>query len=129
MQKNLALPREPTNHLVTPLTWPFLATGEPPPPVPLRLHGRYSHTDEATLCGMFFHHHQEIRAPLLPHHPLQRRRHLPLDFHWESQSLTRESSPTGQRYIHHRELGSRVILFVREENKRGGVTMPFLCLG
>jgi hypothetical protein len=37
------------------------------------------------------------------------------EFHWESQSLTREASPTGQRYIHHRE--------------RGGVTLPFLCLG
>jgi hypothetical protein len=38
-------------------------------------------------------------------------------------------SPSGQRYIHHRQRGSRVMLFVREENKRGGVTMPFLCLG
>jgi hypothetical protein len=27
------------------------------------------------------------------------------------------------------ERGSRVMLFVREENKRGGVTLPFLCLG
>jgi hypothetical protein len=27
------------------------------------------------------------------------------------------------------ELGSRVLLFVREENRRGGVTLPFLCLG
>jgi uncharacterized protein (DUF433 family) len=58
-------------------------------------------------------------------------------FHWESQSLTREASPTGQRYIHHRERGSRVLLYrsaeacgyVREENKRGVVTLPFLCLG
>jgi len=53
----------------------------------------------------------------------------PALFHWESQSLTREASATGQRYIHHRERGSRVMLFVREENKRGGVTLPFLCLG
>ena len=51
------------------------------------------------------------------------------EFHWESQSLTREASPTGQRYIHHRKRGSRVLLFVREESKRGGVTLPFLCLG
>lgn len=35
-------------------------------------------------------------------------------FHWQSQSTTAESSPTGQRYIHHRERGSRVLLFVRE---------------
>ena len=35
-------------------------------------------------------------------------------FHWQSQSTTAENSPTGQRYIHHRERGSRVLLFVRE---------------
>lgn len=35
-------------------------------------------------------------------------------FHWQSQSTTAESSPTGQRYIHHREFGSKVLLFVRE---------------
>ena len=35
-------------------------------------------------------------------------------FHWQSQSTTVEESPTGQRYIHHRERGSRVLLFVRE---------------
>ena len=35
-------------------------------------------------------------------------------FHWQSQSTTGEDSPTGQRYIHHREQGSRILLFVRE---------------
>ncbi|TQI67882.1 DEAD/DEAH box helicase [Clostridium sp. KNHs216] len=35
-------------------------------------------------------------------------------FHWQSQSTTAENSPTGQRYIHHRAQGSRVLLFVRE---------------
>ena len=35
-------------------------------------------------------------------------------FHWQSQSTTAENSATGQRYIHHREKGSRVLLFVRE---------------
>ena len=35
-------------------------------------------------------------------------------FHWQSQSTTAADSPTGQRYIHHRERGSRVLLFVRE---------------
>lgn len=35
-------------------------------------------------------------------------------FHWQSQSTTAENSPTGQRYIHHLERGSRVLLFVRE---------------
>lgn len=35
-------------------------------------------------------------------------------FHWQSQSTTSENSVTGQRYIHHRDQGSRVLLFVRE---------------
>ena len=35
-------------------------------------------------------------------------------FHWQSQSTTAADSSTGQRYIHHREKGSRVLLFVRE---------------
>lgn len=35
-------------------------------------------------------------------------------FHWQSQSTTAAESPTGQRYIHHKERGSRVLLFVRE---------------
>ncbi|MHA5218529.1 DUF3427 domain-containing protein [Dysosmobacter sp. Phy] len=35
-------------------------------------------------------------------------------FHWQSQSTTAADSPTGQRYIHHQERGSKVLLFVRE---------------
>lgn len=34
--------------------------------------------------------------------------------HWESQSGTRESSPTGQRYQHHRATGRSILLFARE---------------
>ncbi|MFA4859723.1 DUF3427 domain-containing protein [Methanoregula sp.] len=46
-------------------------------------------------------------------------------FHWQSQSTTSASSPTGQRYIS----GSKVLLFVREFNKVGNVSQPFVCLG
>ena len=35
-------------------------------------------------------------------------------FHWQSQSTTAENSSTGQRYIHHKERDSKVLLFVRE---------------
>ena len=35
-------------------------------------------------------------------------------FHWQSQSTTADNSPTGQRYIHHKERGSKILLFVRE---------------
>ena len=38
-------------------------------------------------------------------------------FHWQSQSTTTIKSPTGQRYIHHKELGSKILLFVREFKK------------
>ena len=33
--------------------------------------------------------------------------------HWESQSITPVASPTGQRYLHHAERGSSVVLFAR----------------
>ncbi len=38
-------------------------------------------------------------------------------FHWQSQSTTSEQSATAQRYIHHKERGSKVLLFVREFKK------------
>ncbi|MFK7919437.1 MAG: DUF3427 domain-containing protein [Ilumatobacter sp.] len=51
-------------------------------------------------------------------------------FHWESQSVTSTSSPTGQRYLNHRERGSKIVLFVRETRKDDvGRTSPYLCLG
>jgi Domain of unknown function (DUF3427) len=33
--------------------------------------------------------------------------------HWESQSVTRAESPTGQRYQHHADRGTSVMLFAR----------------
>lgn len=35
--------------------------------------------------------------------------------HWESQGVTREDSPTGQRYQRHQDLGTAVLLFCREQ--------------
>jgi hypothetical protein len=50
-------------------------------------------------------------------------------FHWQSQSTTSDTSVTGQRYIHHKEKGTKVLLFVREyENDLVG-TAPFTFLG
>jgi hypothetical protein len=37
--------------------------------------------------------------------------------HWESQSRTREASETGQRYQHHAERGSSILLFARLNTK------------
>ncbi|MDD4253069.1 MAG: DUF3427 domain-containing protein [Methanoculleus horonobensis] len=50
-------------------------------------------------------------------------------FHWQSQSTTSASSPTGRRYIEHKQRGSKVLLFVREYNRVDGVTQPYLFLG
>ena len=38
----------------------------------------------------------------------------PYTFQWQSQSTTSDRSETGQRYIHHRLRGTKVLLFVRE---------------
>ena len=51
-------------------------------------------------------------------------------FHWQSQSTTAEGSPTGQRYIHHKEKGSRILLFVREyKTDPYGNAAPYTFLG
>ncbi|MDQ2757342.1 MAG: DUF3427 domain-containing protein [Actinomycetota bacterium] len=51
-------------------------------------------------------------------------------FHWESQSGTRVASATGQRYLHHAEQGSHVLLFIRPSKvtELGGGA-PYLFLG
>lgn len=50
-------------------------------------------------------------------------------FHWQSQSTTSDTSPTGQRYIHHAEMGSKVLLFVREYESDIVGAAPFTFLG
>ena len=51
-------------------------------------------------------------------------------FHWQSQSTTSSDSPTGQRYIRHREQGYTPLLFVRERKSLpGGLASPYAYLG
>ena len=51
-------------------------------------------------------------------------------FHWQSQSRTTPESPTGQRYLHQKERGGHVLLFVRERKKESnGSTMNYTFLG
>jgi superfamily II DNA or RNA helicase/HKD family nuclease len=50
-------------------------------------------------------------------------------FHWESQSTTSSTSPTGQRYIHHRERGSHILLLVREAKTNALGASPYVFLG
>jgi hypothetical protein len=50
-------------------------------------------------------------------------------FHWQSQSTTSETSPTGCRYIHHNERGNTILLFVREHKSINGLACPYYFLG
>ena len=51
-------------------------------------------------------------------------------FHWQSQSNTSAESPTGQRYIRHREHGYMPLLFVREtRTSRPDLASPYVFLG
>lgn len=50
-------------------------------------------------------------------------------FHWQSQSTTPADSPTGQRYIRHRETGDRILLFVREQKSDEAGALPYTFLG
>jgi superfamily II DNA or RNA helicase/HKD family nuclease len=51
-------------------------------------------------------------------------------FHWQSQSVTSAESPTGQRYIRHRELGYTPLLFVRERKQLPSrLAAPYVFLG
>lgn len=50
-------------------------------------------------------------------------------FHWQSQSTLTEKSPTAQRYIHHREQGHQIAIFVREYKKENGYIASFIFLG
>jgi hypothetical protein len=50
-------------------------------------------------------------------------------FHWESQSTTSVDSPTGQRYLRHRDRGSSILLFVRDGKTNEMGTEPYMFLG
>ncbi len=44
-------------------------------------------------------------------------------FHWQSQSTTPSTSPTGLRYINHAKSFHTILLFVREDSSRNGLTI------
>jgi superfamily II DNA or RNA helicase len=50
-------------------------------------------------------------------------------FHWQSQSTTSAEAKTGQRYINHQRLGTKVLLFVREFKKDIAGAAPYTFLG
>jgi superfamily II DNA or RNA helicase len=50
-------------------------------------------------------------------------------FHWQTQSRISEETNTAKRYIHHKQMGKRVALFVREYKEDNNYTSPFTFLG
>jgi hypothetical protein len=106
------------------------------PDVPLHVHGRYTRIEILAACGagegakvqgwregVYFA--RDVPADLLAFtldktvgqfSPTTRYQDYAISrelIHWESQSTTRASSPTGQRYQRHVALGSHVLLFAR----------------
>jgi len=49
--------------------------------------------------------------------------------HWESQSGTRQNTPTGQNLIYHADRDYTILLFARDVKKRDGLSVPFTFLG
>jgi hypothetical protein len=50
--------------------------------------------------------------------------------HWQSQSTCSVGSPTGQRYLKHRERGHSILLFARERRQSAtGLSNPYYFLG
>lgn len=122
------------------------------PSIPLRSHARYSREEIVAGLGfgqgvkpkvtqggvlwvpesqsdVFFvdlHKSERDYSPTTMYHDYAISRDL---FHWESQSRQATHQPMVQRYINHRNLGTEVLLFVRER-KRGELgTRPFTYLG
>ncbi len=119
--------------------------------VPLHVHARYSRDEALAAFGvdnpgsvrqgvkwvederadLFFVTLRKTERHYSPTTMYNDRAITPSLFQWESQSTTSESSPTGQRYIHHRERGSTVHLFVRETKEQDGAlgAPPYLYAG
>jgi superfamily II DNA or RNA helicase/HKD family nuclease len=124
-----------------------------PLPVPIGLHARYSRDetlaafgsgttdrpptfregpwwDKANRCDVFFVTLAKSEKDYSPTTLYRDYAISPELFHWESQSTTSHTSPTGQRYINHHREGSHVMLFVREYRSSSyGTTMPYMALG
>ena len=107
--------------------------------IPLRLHARYTRIEILAACGKGesarvapwregVRWEKEARVDLLPFtldktnghfSPTTRYRDYAIsrdEIHWESQSGTSPESDTGQRYQHHKQLGTSILLFARHHD-------------
>jgi len=85
--------------------------------------------DERTNSDLFFVTLQKSEREYSPSTLYKDYALSPTLFHWESQATTTQQSGTGQRYIHHRQRGGNILLFVRDRKKQDGRTMPYTFLG
>jgi len=85
--------------------------------------------DESTNSDLFFVTLEKSEREYSPSTLYKDYAISPTLFHWESQSTTTQQSKTGQRYIHHRNRGGNILLFVRPRRKQDGRTMPYTFLG
>lgn len=92
-------------------------------------HREGTYRDQATNADLFFVTLEKSERDYSPSTLYKDYAISPTLFHWESQSTTSQQSPTGQRYIRHRELGGHILLFVRARKKQDGVTVPYTFLG
>jgi hypothetical protein len=95
-------------------------------PSTLREGVRYFEKFRSDVCFVTLRKHEGEYSPSTLYHDYML---SPQEMHWESQSGTRAGSPTGQRYIHHREQGSHVLIFCREARLVDGRTSRYVCLG
>jgi hypothetical protein len=122
-------------------------------PFPLRLHGRYTrnqilvaiglHTDaqsSANIEGVAENKERNVEALFVTldkskgHYSsstMYEDYAIKEDlFHWQSQNATRPESTKGASYIHHKRLGKKILLFVRERQKNeNGISMSYVYLG
>jgi superfamily II DNA or RNA helicase len=135
----LALLPERVGHLTPPIGLPD---------VPLRLHARYTRTeilaafaigndakppewregvrwDPASQTDMFAFTLDKSEGNFSPTTRYRDYALNPELVHWESQSTTSTESPVGQRYIHHVERGTNIVLFARMTTE----DRAFWCLG
>lgn len=92
-------------------------------------HREGTYRDQATNSDLFFVTLEKSERDYSPSTLYKDYAISPTLFHWESQSTTSQQSPTGQRYIRHREFGGNILLFVRARKKQDGLTVPYTFLG
>ena len=140
----MAVLMERADALVQPIDLPFIC--------PLSVHARYTRDEILAGLGCLTVENRvklregvkflpELRADLLfitlnktekEYSPTTMYKDYALDealFHWQSQSTTSETSPTGQRYIRHEKQGYQILLFVREQKTFNALACPYYFLG